>query len=354
MRCPHCGFEDPEDYAYCSDCGQPRLAAAPPGAYPAAGDHQIAGAYAQMAPPATPGPRAAYATPGPTEGRSARLVGLEGPVEGQEFELSQPEMAIGRRSDCDIVVPDPSVSRLHARVRLGPGGAYAIEDAESANGTWVNGVRLAPAQAQPLMERDVIRIGKAAFSFRAEVRASSMPPPAQTWIQDPGVDPSPFGSDSVVLSEAALAPPPPESLPTPPEPVAPAPIREPAWSGPSPSVPPVEAVRSELAELKRDLDPFIARLNALAQSVGELEGQLDGGPAPGQPSVPPALRQLASELEADGNIERYRALERLLEELRDDPTDLKLLLRLSDELPTISRLVQAYLRALSVIRQLSP
>src|SRR5438874_2170246 len=46
MRCPHCGFEDPEDFVFCSECGQPRVsppagaavamppAGAPPGSPP--------------------------------------------------------------------------------------------------------------------------------------------------------------------------------------------------------------------------------------------------------------------------------------------------------------------------------
>jgi hypothetical protein len=53
-----------------------------------------------------------------------------------------------------------------------------------------------------------------------------------------------------------------------------------------------------------------------------------------------------------GGEERYRDLRRLLEALRGDPHDLKLLLQLADELPAIDRLVQVYLRALSSLRTL--
>jgi hypothetical protein len=42
----------------------------------------------------------------------------------------------------------------------------------------------------------------------------------------------------------------------------------------------------------------------------------------------------------------------LLEELRPSPTDLRLLLRLSDELPLITSLVQAYLRAATALHDL--
>ena len=37
--------------------------------------------------------------------------------------------------------------------------------------------------------------------------------------------------------------------------------------------------------------------------------------------------------------------------LRGDPTDLRLLLRLSEELPAINRLLQLYLRALDLVRE---
>ena len=55
---------------------------------------------------------------------------------------SHPHMqTIGRGETCDIVVPAVSASRLHARLETRANGFY-ISDANSANGTFVNGVRI--------------------------------------------------------------------------------------------------------------------------------------------------------------------------------------------------------------------
>lgn len=51
-------------------------------------------------------------------------------------------LAIGRDASCEIVVPDASVSRRHALLHAAP--EPEIEDLESRNGTYVDGVRLVP------------------------------------------------------------------------------------------------------------------------------------------------------------------------------------------------------------------
>ena len=56
-------------------------------------------------------------------------------------------------------------------------------------------------------------------------------------------------------------------------------------------------------------------------------------------------------LEAAGGLDEYLALQRLLLDVRSDPTDEKLL-RLAEQLPTITRLLQVYLRALSLVREI--
>jgi DNA-binding winged helix-turn-helix (wHTH) protein len=49
---------------------------------------------------------------------------------------------LGRGADCDIVIPDQSVSRLHARLHV-TGNVAEIEDVHSKNGTRVQGERIA-------------------------------------------------------------------------------------------------------------------------------------------------------------------------------------------------------------------
>jgi DNA-binding winged helix-turn-helix (wHTH) protein len=70
--------------------------------------------------------------------------------------LDQDVMTIGRSSSCDIVIPLSIVSRLHARIEL-QHDRYVLSDAGSANGTFVNGVRI--EQGYQLSTNDEIWLG---------------------------------------------------------------------------------------------------------------------------------------------------------------------------------------------------
>jgi sigma-B regulation protein RsbU (phosphoserine phosphatase) len=83
------------------------------------------------------------------------LVFLAGPIAGRRFKLGDGEYVIGRRSDCQIFVPDMRVSRQHARLWKGDVG-WTLEDLGSNNGTYINGVRL--QGSSPLKTDDEIMI----------------------------------------------------------------------------------------------------------------------------------------------------------------------------------------------------
>ena len=55
------------------------------------------------------------------------LVFIAGPNAGRRYKLADGEYIIGRRSDCQIFVPDMRVSRQHARLRQ-DGPRWALED----------------------------------------------------------------------------------------------------------------------------------------------------------------------------------------------------------------------------------
>ena len=74
------------------------------------------------------------------------LVFVAGPIAGRRYKLAEGEYVIGRRSDCQIFVPDMRVSRQHARLWQA-GDAWTLEDLGSNNGTYINGVRLQTATA---------------------------------------------------------------------------------------------------------------------------------------------------------------------------------------------------------------
>jgi len=78
------------------------------------------------------------------------------------FELGEESVQLGRISNNDIVLPDPNVSRVHARISK-RGDSYWISDLQSTNGTWVNEQRVMEAR---LDEDDVIRLGTTKMIFR--------------------------------------------------------------------------------------------------------------------------------------------------------------------------------------------
>lgn len=59
---------------------------------------------------------------------------------------------IGKSSDNDYVVDDESVSRHHARLMKDSEGFWILEDLESANGTFVNGVQVLRKRVKPTDE----------------------------------------------------------------------------------------------------------------------------------------------------------------------------------------------------------
>ena len=69
-------------------------------------------------------------------------------------------LRIGRDPSNDLVVPDLSVSRVHAELRNIGGGRYEIADLDSHNGTFVNGRRVGRVA---ITEQDIIGIGRATF-----------------------------------------------------------------------------------------------------------------------------------------------------------------------------------------------
>lgn len=87
---------------------------------------------------------------------SVELTVRQGPQPGQRFSLTQPTIIIGRTAGNDVVVNHREVSRRHASLTW-DGRQFIIQDLGSANGTFVNGVRLtAPQVLQP---GDVIGLG---------------------------------------------------------------------------------------------------------------------------------------------------------------------------------------------------
>lgn len=83
------------------------------------------------------------------------LTVLIGTGAGRVFPLTAAETWAGRGADCDVVLPDPGVSRRHASV-LRVGLAIVLRDNAAKNGTWVNGQ---PVSEHALRPGDEIQLG---------------------------------------------------------------------------------------------------------------------------------------------------------------------------------------------------
>lgn len=84
-----------------------------------------------------------------------------GPLKGKEYPLDREEYIIGRDPQSDIVVDENVVSRRHARV-MKKLSEYVICDLNSANGIYVNNLKLDKAVLQ---HGDIIQIGSCLFQF---------------------------------------------------------------------------------------------------------------------------------------------------------------------------------------------
>jgi hypothetical protein len=68
-------------------------------------------------------------------------------------------ISVGRARNCDVVLRDPSVSKLHAHFRVLPDGKLELVDLDSQNGTCVNHAPLAGNRPEPIKAGDLVLFG---------------------------------------------------------------------------------------------------------------------------------------------------------------------------------------------------
>ena len=133
VTCPVCGVSNtpapPPAESYCQDCGF------------------LLGQ--------TPGEGEVASTAG------VRLVSADG---SREFVLSPGTSAVGRQ-DAEVLLVDGTVSRLHARLYV-EDGRLSVEDANSTNGSRVNGIRLEPGKRAPVSDGDEVQFGQISLRVR--------------------------------------------------------------------------------------------------------------------------------------------------------------------------------------------
>ena len=81
-------------------------------------------------------------------------------------ELSKPSITLGKKKgEAEVVLADPSVSRIHARITK-EGENFYLEDLNSTNGTFKNGLRLQPYEKKKLQSGDEVKLGRVLLIFR--------------------------------------------------------------------------------------------------------------------------------------------------------------------------------------------
>ncbi len=137
----------------------------------------------------------------------------DGPLAGERFEV-EGEVVLGR-TNADITIEDPLISRRHAVVRA-VDKALEIEDLGSLNGTVVNSEKLeAPRRLEP---GDVIMVGATTIEVEGDPSARSRTVLAAT---PPVTVPAAVTAEPTEVV-APLTPPPPAEQPPEPEPEQPA------------------------------------------------------------------------------------------------------------------------------------
>ncbi len=106
--------------------------------------------------------------------KKVRLSVVEGADKGREAVMQKASISIGSLESNDLVLHDPTVSRVHAVVEELPEG-YVLRDLGSTNGTFINGVQIREGY---LSAGAVIRIGTTDILFspveeRVEIFKSS-------------------------------------------------------------------------------------------------------------------------------------------------------------------------------------
>jgi ABC-type multidrug transport system ATPase subunit/ABC-type multidrug transport system permease subunit len=103
---------------------------------------------------------------------------------------------IGRAEDCGLVVPEPAVSGHHCRLTRHANG-FKVEDLHSANGTYVNGVRITPGEPVWVSLGAHVTLGSRVAMPWPPMSDSAPPPPrVRTVVSDP---PKPGGARTITI-----------------------------------------------------------------------------------------------------------------------------------------------------------
>jgi len=97
----------------------------------------------------------------------ARITQPEGSKEVElVFVAGGRRLNVGRGTDNDLYLNHPSVSKVHAALKMDAGQNLLVADTGSTNGTHINGVRIPYGESRPIADGDVIAFGEVEARFR--------------------------------------------------------------------------------------------------------------------------------------------------------------------------------------------
>jgi hypothetical protein len=73
---------------------------------------------------------------------------------------------VGRASDCELMLNDNSVSKIHAALLMSSEGTLLVADTGSTNGTYINGRRIAYGESRLIEDGDVVGFGDVEVRLR--------------------------------------------------------------------------------------------------------------------------------------------------------------------------------------------
>lgn len=173
--CPACHHEELVGALFCSECGAElfHLKVSPPKTR----SYDASGSLSQTGRQKSPGTGKVASPRSPT----APLVSLRIPDTGQVIPLEEgDEFTLGRISGNQPILPDidltpykayeGGVSRLHATIRVFE-NQVTVTDLGSANGTRINGKKIAAHQPCEISNEDIITLGR----FKAQILIQRKP-----------------------------------------------------------------------------------------------------------------------------------------------------------------------------------
>ena len=98
-----------------------------------------------------------------------------GPLKGRRFPIGAGSLRLGRASACEIVIPDPALSRHQCLFEVRDDHTVWLTDLASANGTFVNGTALG-AESASVKAGDVVTVGDTTLVLVEEGREAPETP----------------------------------------------------------------------------------------------------------------------------------------------------------------------------------